>query len=143
MKNGYMGEPSLVITVPTASGDLSGQAFQNGTFNGTLVKDASTVSPYNAPVEVSTDKAVKHYVSNVLTYNAAVEATWAAIDIGNKVYYDGSALKDDPAHTGKKIRLTMSPLDKTGATNVQFGIAATKTTTATAAVEEIYVIPVR
>lgn len=143
MKNGYMGEASLVITVPTTSGLKSGEAFINGTFAGTLVKDASADSPYNAPVECSTDKAVKHAVSNVLTYNAGAEATWGAIDVGDKVYFDASGLKDNPMVSGKKIKLTTSPLDKNGNTNVQWGIAAEVMSTATATVSEIYVIPVR
>ena len=140
MKNGYMGECSLVRSMATASGLKSGQAFQNGTLNGVLVKDAETASPYNAPVEIATDKLVKHYVSNVLTYAAAVEATWGAIDVGDKVYYDLSGLKDDPNQaTGVKIRLTTSPKDKADANNVQYGVAAEAMTTATATVSEIYI----
>ena len=140
MKNGYMGEDSLVKNLATASGLLSGQAFQNGTLNGVLIKDAETASPYNAPVEIATDKLVKHYVSNALTYAAAVEATWGAIDVGDKVYYDLSGLKDDPNQTtGVKIRLTTSPKDKADANNVQYGVAAEAMTTATATVSEIYI----
>ncbi len=140
MKNGYMGECTLVRSMATASGLLSGQAFQNGTLNGVLIKDAETSSPYNAPVEIATDKLVKHYVSNARTYAAGVEATWGAIDVGDKVYYDLSALKDDPSQaTGVKIRLTTSPKDKAGANNVQYGVAAEAMTTETATVAEIYI----
>jgi len=140
MKNGYMGEDSLVKNLATATGLKSGQAFQIGTLNGVLIKDAETASPYNAPVELATDKLVKHYVSNVMTYNANVEATWAAITVGKAVYYDLSALKDDPNQaTGVKIRLTTSPKDKADANNVQYGVAAEAMTTATATVSEIYV----
>ena len=56
-------------------------------------------------------------VRNVLTYAAAVEATWGAINEGDIIYYDPSATM--PAG----IKLSTSPLDNTGAANARFGIA--------------------
>jgi hypothetical protein len=55
------------------------------------------------------------YVRNVLTYGAGVEATWGDLNIGDPVYYDGSATM--PAG----IYLSKSPLDNTGAANPLFG----------------------
>lgn len=56
-----------------------------------------------------------HEVRNVLTYAAAVEATWGPINIGDPVYYDNSATM--PAG----VYLSTSPLDNTGAANTLFG----------------------
>lgn len=57
-------------------------------------------------------------VRNVLTYAAAVEATWGAINVGDLVYYDNSATM--PAG----VYLSTSPLDNTGAANSLFGVIA-------------------
>jgi len=57
-------------------------------------------------------------VRNVLTYAAAVEATWGAINVGDPVYYDNSATM--PAG----VYLSTSPLDNTGAANTLFGYIA-------------------
>jgi len=65
-------------------------------------------------------------VRNVLTYAAAVEATWAAINVGDLVYYDNSATM--PAG----VYLSTSPLDNTGAANTLFGYIATITSEAAA-----------
>lgn len=145
MKNAGRGEASLTKTVATGSGLKAGQAFQSGALNGTLITDAETASPYNAVVEFSADKTVKHYVSNVLTYTGGnAEATWGAITLGQKIYYDLSGLKDDPAQaSGTKIRLTTSPSDKASVTNVLYGYAMEPMTTATATVAEIEILPVR
>lgn len=56
-----------------------------------------------------------HEVRNVLTYAAAVEATWGAINIGDPVYYDSSATM--PAG----VYLSTSPLDNVGGANTLFG----------------------
>lgn len=56
-----------------------------------------------------------HEVRNVLTYAAAVEATWGAINIGDEVYYDHSATM--PAG----VYLSTSPLNNLGANNTRFG----------------------
>jgi len=57
-------------------------------------------------------------VRNVRTYAAAIEDTWAAINIGDAVYYDASATM--PAG----VYLSTSPLDNTGAANTLFGRVA-------------------
>jgi hypothetical protein len=56
-----------------------------------------------------------HEVRNVLTYAAAVEATWGAINIGDRVYYDNSATMP------VGVYLSTSPLDNTGAANSLWG----------------------
>jgi len=65
-------------------------------------------------------------VRNVLTYAAAVEATWGAINVGDAVYYDNSATM--PAG----VYLSTSPLDNTGAANTLFGHIACITSEAAA-----------
>jgi len=62
-------------------------------------------------------------VRNVLTYNAAVEATWGAINIGNEVYYDHSAT------LVAGVKLSTSPLNNLGATNTRFGWIVSTTDT--------------
>jgi len=62
----------------------------------------------------------------VLTYAAAVEATWAAINVGDLVYYDNSATVPAGDY------LSTSPLDNTGAANTLFGYIATITSEAAA-----------
>ena len=55
-------------------------------------------------------------VRNVLTYNPGVaELTWGALNIGDEVYYDGSASM--PAG----VYLSTSPLDTDGTANTRFG----------------------
>lgn len=56
-------------------------------------------------------------VRNVLTYNGGNENTFGAINIGDLIYYDGSATM--PAG----VYLSTSPLDNTGAANTLFGFA--------------------
>lgn len=65
-------------------------------------------------------------VRNVLTYNAGVENTWTAINVGDPVYYDNSATM--PAG----VYLSMSPLDNTGTANTLFGHIACITSEAAA-----------
>lgn len=65
-------------------------------------------------------------VRNVLTYAAAVEATWGAINVGDLVYYDNSATM--PAG----VYLSTSPLDNLGVANTLFGAIATITSEAAA-----------
>lgn len=61
-----------------------------------------------------------HYIRNVRTYSASVEATWGAINIGDPVYYDNSATM--PAG----VYLSTSPLDNLGAANTLFGFVVPK-----------------
>lgn len=65
-------------------------------------------------------------VRNVLTYAAAVEATWGAINVGDLVYYDNSATM--PAG----VYLSTSPLDNLGTANTLFGVIACITSEAAA-----------
>jgi hypothetical protein len=68
-----------------------------------------------AIINTSAGAVYRHNIRNVLTYNAAVEATWGAINVGSAVYYDPSVTM--PANTS----LSTSPLDNTGAANSFFG----------------------
>lgn len=54
-------------------------------------------------------------VRTVLTYKGAAENTWQALNIGDTVYYDGSATM--PAG----VYLSVSPLDNLGVANPIFG----------------------
>ena len=65
-------------------------------------------------------------VRNVLTYAAAIEDTWGAINYGDPVYYDSSATM--PAG----VYLSTSPLDNAGGANPLFGFIATKNSEAAA-----------
>jgi len=56
-----------------------------------------------------------HEVRNVLTYSAEAESTFGAINIGDTIYYDGSATM--PAG----VYLSTSPLNNLGAANPIFG----------------------
>ncbi len=70
-----------------------------------------------AVVDFTCGMVYLHEVRNVLTYAAAVEDTWGVINIGQRIYYDGSATM--PAGT----KLSLSPLDNTGAANDLYGTA--------------------
>lgn len=68
-----------------------------------------------AVIDFTPGMVYRFSVRNVLTYAAAVEATWGAMNIGDPVYYDNSATM--PVGT----YLSASPLDNTGAANTLFG----------------------
>lgn len=68
-----------------------------------------------AVIDHTCSMVYRHSIRNVLTYAAAVEATWGAIRHGDPVYYDRSATM--PA----SVYLSTSPLDNTGAANPFFG----------------------
>jgi hypothetical protein len=59
-------------------------------------------------------------VRNVLTYAAAVEATWGAINVGDLIYYDDSATM--PAG----VFLSTSPLNNLGTANTRMGVVLPK-----------------
>jgi len=105
---------------------------------GTVLAIDAVVS--RAVVDFTCSMVYKHKVRNVRTYNAAVEATWGVVAIGNRVYYDNSATM--PAD----VYLSTSPLDNLGVANSLFGTIAYSgtvtlpTTTATAATEELPVM---
>jgi len=104
----------LTDTTPTPSNPCELTSLTAGTqLTGTIL----TVDAANsvAVVDVSAGSVYYQEVRNVLTYAAAVEATWGAINIGDAVYYDNSATM--PAG----VYLSTSPLDNTGAANTLFG----------------------
>jgi hypothetical protein len=71
-----------------------------------------------AVINVARGAVYWHNVRNVLTYNVGgggIEATWGALNVGDPVFYDRSAVM--PATT----KLSKSPLDNTGAINPLFG----------------------
>jgi hypothetical protein len=65
--------------------------------------------------DVTQGAVYRYQVRNVLTYAAAVEATWDALNVGTPVYYDGSSTM--PAG----VKLSTSPLDKDGLGQALFG----------------------
>lgn len=99
---------------PTASLPAAVLSVTDGTqLTGTvLVVDAVDEI---AVIDFTHSMVYEHDVRNVLTYAAAVEATWGAINIGDPIYYDRSATM--PANA----KLSTSPLDNTGAANPLFG----------------------
>jgi hypothetical protein len=68
-----------------------------------------------AVIDFTCSMVYRHYVRNVRTYAQGAEATWAAINIGDPVYYDASA--GLPANCD----LSTSPLSQTGVQNALFG----------------------
>ena len=70
-----------------------------------------------ALIDFTHSMVYRHLVRNVATYNAGAENTWAAINEGDVIYYDGSATM--PAD----CFLSLSPLDNLGAANPIFGHA--------------------
>jgi len=83
---------------------------------GTIVTlDAATSV---AVINIAKGACYYHQVRNVLTYAAAVEATWGQLNFGTPVYYDPSATM--PAG----VYLSLSPLDNAGAANTLFGWCA-------------------
>lgn len=77
-----------------------------------LVADAGTSI---AVVDVTCSMVYRHWVRNVITYNAGNENAWAAINIGDPVYWDDSNTM--PA----AVFLSTSPLSRTAAANPLFG----------------------
>jgi hypothetical protein len=70
-----------------------------------------------AVIDFTTGMVYRHSVRNVLTYNPGVaELTWGPINIGDPVYYDGSATM-----VALGIQLSTSPLDLAGVANPLFG----------------------
>jgi len=69
-----------------------------------------------AIVDFTPGMVYRHNLRTVLTYNPGVaELTWGTVDIGDPVYYDGSASM--PANT----YLSLSPLNTGGTANALFG----------------------
>ena len=68
-----------------------------------------------AVVDVTCSMVYRHWVRNVITYGGGAENGWAAINIGDPVFWDGSNTM--PA----AVYLSTSPLDRLGAANPLFG----------------------
>jgi len=84
---------------------------------GTVLSIDANVSM--AVVDFSPAMVYLHNVRNVTTYALGAESAWAAINIGDVVYYDPSGTM--PAG----VKLSLSPLDSAGAgTCTRFGVAA-------------------
>jgi len=104
----------LTDTTPTVSNPAEVTSLLAGTqLTGTILSVDAGESV--AVIDFTCSMVYWQEVRNVLTYAAAVEATWGAINIGDIVYYDNSATM--PAG----VYLSTSPLDNTGAANTRFG----------------------
>lgn len=104
----------LEDATPTPSNPAAVLSLLPGTqLTGTILTIDATNSV--AVIDFTCSMVYNHDVRNVLTYAAAVEATWGPINIGDPVYYDRSATM--PAG----VFLSTSPLDNTGAANALFG----------------------
>ena len=117
----------LTDTTPTASNPAELTSRTPGTqLTGTILTVNATLQ--TAIIDFTPGMIYYPSVRNVLTYNAGVEATWGAINIGDAVYYDNSATM--PAG----VYLSTSPLDNTGAANTLFGFVVPRRPTDSAAV---------
>lgn len=104
----------LTDTTPTPSLPAELTSLLAGTqLTGTIISVDAADSV--AVIDFSPGNVYYHEVRNVLTYNAGVENTWGAINIGDIVYYDNSATM--PAG----VYLSTSPLDNLGGANTLFG----------------------
>lgn len=104
----------LTDTTPTPSLPCELTSLLAGTqLTGTIISVDADGSV--AVVDIAAGNTYFHEVRNVLTYSEGAEATWAAINIGDIVYYDSSATM--PAG----VYLSTSPLDSQGAANTRFG----------------------
>jgi hypothetical protein len=121
MANNFISGPTnrLIYNLPVTAGDLSGQPVKVGYLLGTITQDAD--SDDMSPVDMSADVVYAHTVNNTLTYVEDDPATFEHLAIGDVVYYDATCVVVDPAHTGKTVRLTKSPLDSNGDFNCVFG----------------------
>ncbi|HUV28108.1 MAG TPA: hypothetical protein VMW34_12150 [Anaerolineales bacterium] len=104
-------DPLPVVTMPAqVNGLLAGSQL-----TGTILSIDAVTSV--AVIDFTCSMVYWQEVRNVLTYVGNVEATWGVINIGDPIYYDGSATM--PA----TIFLSTSPLDDAGPANTLFGWA--------------------
>ena len=104
----------LEDTTPTPTSAAKVTSAVPGTeLTGTVLTIDATNSI--AVIDFTHSMVYMHDVRTVLTYNVGAENTWQALNIGDTVYYDGSATM--PAG----VYLSVSPLDNTGAANPIFG----------------------
>jgi len=91
-----LGDPAAVTCV-TAGQEMC----------GTVVRAGTVTTDEYAEINFADSAVYRHNVRNTLTYNAGgAEATWGAINIGDKVYYDETA----DALTAGVCKLSTSPL---------------------------------
>ncbi len=76
-----------------------------------------------AIIDFTHSMVYNHTVRNVLTYDGGTENTFGVINIGDPVYYDGSATMPPGTY------LSTSPLDNLGAANPLFGFVVPKNDT--------------
>ena len=106
----------MTDTTPTVTQPAQLTALTAGTqIGGTVLSIDASVS--RAVVDLRAGVIYLHEVRNVLTYAIGAEATWGAINEGDRIYYDGSGTM--PAGTV----LSTSPLDSAGAANALWGTA--------------------
>lgn len=74
-----------------------------------------------AVIDFTPAKIYSFSVRNVITYSGAAEQTFAAVNIGDPVYYDGGATM-----VTLGLELSTSPLDAAGAANPLFGFVIGK-----------------
>jgi hypothetical protein len=104
----------LTDATPTPSNPAEVISLLPGTqLTGTILTVDAGLSV--AVIDFTPSMVYRFSVRNVLTYAAAVEATWGVMNIGDPVYYDNSATM--PAGT----YLSTSPLDNLGVANTLFG----------------------
>lgn len=104
----------LTDTTPTPSNPAELTSLTAGTqLTGTIITVDAGDSV--AIIDFRAGNVYYFLTRNVLTYAAAAEATWGAINIGDAVYYDNSATM--PAGT----YLSTSPLDNLDVANTLFG----------------------
>jgi len=104
-----------VTPTPTNPAAVLAVAANIDQLTGTILSINANQS--QAVIDFSAGSIFWQQVRNVLTYAAAVEATWGALDIGDLVYYDRSATMP------VGVYLSTSPLDNTGGANPLFGRA--------------------
>lgn len=80
-----------------------------------------------AVIDFTPAKIYSFSVRNVITYSGAAESTFAAVNIGDPVYYDGGATM-----VALGLELSTSPLDAAGVANPLFGFVVGKDETDTA-----------
>lgn len=109
----------LEDTTPTPSNPAKVTSAVLGTEQtGTILSINATTTM--ATIDFTHGMVYNHEVRTVLTYKVGAEATWQALNVGDTVYYDGSATM--PAG----VYLSVSPLDNAGAANPIFGHIALK-----------------
>lgn len=106
----------MTDATPTPSNPAQLTAVVPGTqVCGTVLTIDAGVS--QAIVDLTCGEVYLQEVQNVRTYNMGAEATWGAINEGDRIYYDASGTM--PAG----VKLSTSPLDVAGNANALFGTA--------------------